>query len=264
MPGIAEVAAAINEMAPFDTAEEWDNSGILVDCGCSAEAMMVTLDITPEVVTEAESAGCGLIVSHHPVIFHPMRRIEENDVPFMLVRKGISAICAHTNLDAAGGGVNDVLAGMFGIEKAQPFAGLGRVGPLAEPMAAAALARTCAAALGTAVRVVDAGRRVNRLAVVGGSGGSLLHEAMAAGADCLLTGEAKHDEALDALRCGVSLIAAGHFATEFPVVPVLARYLSRRFPEAKVLVTRTARDPFITLLPEKNGDKSLIQWDSKI
>jgi dinuclear metal center YbgI/SA1388 family protein len=242
-------------MAPFETAEEWDNSGILVNCGGEVSALLVTLDITADVVGEAQEQGCQLIVAHHPVIFHPMRSIAKGDIVYRLVRRGISAICAHTNLDAAPGGVNDILAAIFGVEAAVPFASVGRVGRLRTPVSATQLARSCADRFGATVRFADAGRPVHTLAVLGGSGGGLLEAALAAGADCILTGEADHHDALDAVQAGISLIAAGHFSTEFPVVPVLADRLARLFPSVRVQVSRKSRDPFTTFTPAASPGK---------
>ncbi len=247
MPRVEEVAAFIEQLAPPQLAEEWDNVGTLVDCGGEVSAVLVALDITDEVVSEAEALSCQLIVAHHPVIFRPLRRIVRGEVPYKLVRKGISAICAHTNLDAATGGVSDILGAIFGLTEPEAFAGSGRCGLLREDTTAAALAARCAERFGAPVRLADAGRPVRRLAVIGGSGGGLLDEALAAGADCLLTGEADHHDAIDARQAGLSLIAAGHFATEYPVVPVLADRLEKRFPEMKVHTSRRGRDPFAYL-----------------
>ena len=94
------------------------------------------------------------------------------------------------------------------------------------------------------VKYTDSGRPVRRLAVISGAGGSLFEEAIAMGADCLLTGEANHHQALDAVRLGMSVIAAGHFATEWPVVPVLAEKLRAAFPGVQVRTSTAAQDPF--------------------
>ncbi len=246
---VKEIAAAVDGIAPAALAAEWDNTGALVDCGGDISHVLVSLDITDEVVNEAEAAGCQLILAHHPVIFRPIKRIATGDVVFRMVKKSISAICAHTNLDAAPGGVNDILAGIFGITDPQPFAGLGRVGPLRTPATAEEIAAKCAAKFGAHVKLADAGRTVQRLAVVGGSGGGLLEAALAAGADAILTGEADHHDALDCLAEGVSLIVAGHFHTEFPVVPVLASWLGKQFPQLRVSVSRRNRDPFKHVAP---------------
>ena len=96
--------------------------GLLVDAGRPVTSIMTALDITADVVRDAAESGCELIVSHHPVIFDPLRRVTAEDVPAMLLQNGISAICMHTNLDAAPGGVNDVLADLLRIENRRDFA----------------------------------------------------------------------------------------------------------------------------------------------
>ena len=258
MMTVQDVYACLQQMAPLELAESWDNPGLLVDCGGSVSRVLVTLDITPEVVEEAARKGCQLIVAHHPVIFAPLKRLDQRDVAFLLVQKGISAICMHTNLDAAQGGVNEVLAGIFGMREMEVFAeGCGRVGsiapitvPLLAQKARQELAARCNLPLqGPAVQVkyADTGRPVKRLAVISGAGGSLFEEALAQGADCLLTGEANHHHALDARRLGLSLIAAGHYATEFPVTAAVAEKLRRAFPAVEALISEAARDPYTYL-----------------
>ena len=216
MAEIQAIYQAMARMAPPELAESWDNVGLLVDCGRPATRALTALDITPEVVEEARQLGCGVIVAHHPVIFSPLKRLDCRDVAFLLVQAGISAICMHTNLDAAEGGVNEVLAEILGIRDPVPFAGgCGRVGeldavsPLTVPelarLAQKELAARCVPPLeGPAVQVkyTDNGRPVRRLAVISGSGGSMFEEALVAGADCLLTGEANHHAACDARRLG--------------------------------------------------------------
>ena len=143
-----DIYAEMQRYAPLELAESWDNPGLLVDCGRGVSRVLVTLDITPEVVEEAAAGGCELIVSHHPVIFSPLKKLTPRDVPFQLMQKGISAICMHTNLDAAEGGVNEVLAGIFGMRDWEVFAdGCGRVGEV-EPITVPELARKAQAVLG--------------------------------------------------------------------------------------------------------------------
>ena len=253
MTTVQQLYEAMQALAPLELAESWDNPGLLVDCGGEVTWVLVTLDITPEVVAEAAAKHCEAIVAHHPVIFDPLKRLCPADVPYQLVRAGISAICMHTNLDAAEGGVNDVLADLFGIRQRTAFAdGCGRVGdidPITVPELAA-LAQLCNAPnTGAAVQVkfADTGKPVKRLAVISGAGGSLFAEAIAEGADCLLTGEANHHHALDAKRLGLSLIAAGHYATEFPVTAAVAAALRAALPEVEVLVSTENRDPYTYL-----------------
>ena len=258
MTTIDSIYQEMQHIAPLALAESWDNPGLLVDCGGGASRILVTLDITPEVVEEAARKGCQLIVSHHPVIFSPLKKLGGQDVAFQLVKNGISAICMHTNLDAAEGGVNEVLAGFFGMREMEVFAeGCGRVGsidPITVPelakKAQQALASRCNQPLdGPAVQVkfADTGKTVQRLAIISGAGGSLFEDALTQGADCLLTGEANHHHAIDAKRLGLSLIAAGHYATEFPVTAAVAEKLRGAFPALEVLVSEDARDPYTYL-----------------
>lgn len=258
MTTVQQVYEAMQQLAPLELAESWDNPGLLVDCGGPVHKVLVTLDITPEVVAEAAEMHCEVIAAHHPVIFSPLKRLGTQDVPYQLVRAGISAVCMHTNLDAAEGGVNDVLADLFGMKDRTPFAGgCGRVGEI-EPIPVPELARKAQRVLATRcnapksgpavqVKFADTGKPVHRLAVISGAGGSLFEDAMAQGADCLLTGEANHHHACDAKRLGLSLIAAGHYATEFPVTAAVAEKLRAALPDVEVLVSKANKDPYTYL-----------------
>ena len=258
MATVQKIYEEMQRMAPLELAESWDNPGLLVDCGGEVSRVLVALDVTAETLAEAEQNGCQLIVTHHPVIFHPLKKLSPADLPFQLVQKGISAICMHTNLDAAEGGVNEVLAGIFDMKNMETFAeGCGRVGSI-EPITVPELAKKAQKELasrcnqpfnGPAVQVkfADTGKTVRRLAVISGAGGSLFEDAIAQGADCLLTGEANHHHAIDAKRLGLSLIAAGHYATEFPVTAAVSEKLRTAFPELEILVSEDARDPYTYL-----------------
>lgn len=240
---LQQICRFMEQWAPPALAEEWDNPGLLVDAGSLVRRVLVTLDITPAVVEEAHRLGCQLVVSHHPVIFKPVRRLQSTDAAFLLARYGISALCAHTNLDAAEGGVNDVLAGLLKLEDVQPLEGLGRVGDR-DSISPAQLAEQVGKLLNAPVLLADAGLPITRVAVVGGSGGEFFEAAARAGAQCLVTGEASHHHGLDALEQGVSVIVAGHFATEWPIVPEMARRLRQAFGELEVLVSGSNRPPF--------------------
>ncbi|MDO5602728.1 MAG: Nif3-like dinuclear metal center hexameric protein [Oscillospiraceae bacterium] len=246
MPKIPEIYTFLKQLAPLELAEEWDNPGLLIDCGGDVTSVLCALDITADVVREAETLGCQLIVSHHPVIFTPLKSLRRGDVPFLMVKKNISGICMHTNLDAAEGGVNDLLARLFGLTEIEKFEGLGRIGKLKEPVSAAELAEKCRAAFKAPVKYVEAKRPVRTLAIVGGAG-DMAAEAAAAGADCLLTGEGKHHAAIDAAQLGIGLIAAGHFATEFPIIPYLADRLAKAFSGLRVVISRKGTDPYTYL-----------------
>nr|WP_317398754.1 Nif3-like dinuclear metal center hexameric protein [uncultured Gemmiger sp.] len=245
---VQQVLQILKEFAPPELACSWDNVGLLVDAGRPVNAVAVALDITADVVKEAAESGCDLIVSHHPVIFNPIKRMAADDVPALLIKNGISAICMHTNLDATAGGVNDTLAGILGMTDTQSFAeGCGRIGNV-KPTTAAALAKLCAERLGAHPQFVETDRPVTRLAEVSGGGGSYLQEAIDLGADCFVTGEAAHHIALLAHQKGVGLVVAGHWATEHPVTRVLAEHLAANLPdEVRITLTLSDTDPFTYL-----------------
>ena len=250
MTTVQQLYEAMQALAPLELAESWDNPGLLVDCAGEVTRVLVTLDITPEVVAEAAAKHCEAIVAHHPVIFDPLKKLGLQDVPFQLVRAGISAICMHTNLDAAPGGVNDTLADLLGMQREgrRNFAeDCGRIGPV-EPTTVQQLARFCADTLHSGVRYVDCGRPITCLAEVSGAGGSYLQEAIDAGADCLVTGEAAHHIALLAKQKGVGLVVSGHWGTEHGIADVLAAHIASNFPALTVRHAAADRDPYSYLL----------------
>lgn len=246
MTTVQQLYEAMQRIAPLELAESWDNPGLLVDCAGEVTRVLVTLDITPEVVAEAAAKHCEAIVAHHPVIFDPLKKLGPQDVPFQLVRAGISAICMHTNLDAAPGGVNDVLADLLRIENRRDFAdNCGRIGTLNVPTTAQQLAETCSRMLHTHSKFVEADHPVEKLAEVSGAGGSYLQQAIDEGADCLVTGEAAHHIAILAKQKGVGLVVAGHWGTEHPVVFALADALTERLPkEVTVAPSLADVDPY--------------------
>ena len=231
-----DIYAEMQCYAPLELAESWDNPGLLVDCGREVSRVLVTLDITPEVVEEAAAGGCELIVSHHPVIFSPLKKLIPRDISFQLVQKGISAICMHTNLDAAAGGVNEVLAQKLGLSDLKMLTEekIGRIGtlkceiPLVEFTHSVIELLRC-----NGLRYVDAGRPVHRVAVGGGACGCYIPQAIAAGCDTFVTSDLKYNDFLDTE--GLNLIDAGHFPTENVVCPALRDRLAEAFPAVDVL-----------------------------
>lgn len=246
---VQEILQELKAFAPPELACSWDNVGLLVDAGRPVDKVLTALDITAAVVEEAAREGCQLIVSHHPVIFDPMKRITAEDIPALLLKNGISGICMHTNLDAAPGGVNDTLADLLGIarESRRNFADdCGRIGAVA-PTTTAVLASFCAETLHSGVKYVDSGKPVTCLAEVSGAGGSYLQQAIDEGADCLVTGEAAHHIALLAKQKGVGLVVAGHWGTEQGIADVLAARLHTAFPQLEVRHAAADTDPYTYL-----------------
>ena len=262
MASVREIYQYLDGRAPFALQMEFDNAGFLVGRGDrQVTKLLVSLDITEEVAAEAVELGCQLIVSHHPVIFHPAKSVTDSDPTgrtlLALAEHGVAAICAHTNLDAVAGGVNDALAQRLDLtglellsqdgvdESGRPY-GIGRVGTASGvPMYAPAFAAFVKERLGAnGVRFVDARRPVRRVAVGGGACADMMRDALALGCDTFVTADVKYNGFLDAKALGLNLIDAGHYPTEQVVVPVLAKWLSDGFPKVEVLTTQRHKEAF--------------------
>ena len=253
MPTAAELEQSLFALAPREGAAEWDNVGLLVgDPARSVSKILVALDITQAVAEEAVALGCDAIVAHHPVMncrWLPVQTLRQDDpqgrLLRLLVTTDMAAVCMHTNLDTAVGGVNDALAEALELIDPGPLCadGLGRVGSLKEPMELGDFAAFVREKLGcSALRYADAGRKVYRVAVGGGACGDLEQAAIAAGCDTFVTSDIKYHQFLDAPGHGINLIDAGHFPTENPVCEKLIDYLKAQFPEVTVLKSAIHRE----------------------
>lgn len=227
---VQQVYDFINGIAPFETQVEYDNSGLLVGHPAQeVHAIQMALDVTDHVIDEAIAHGADLIVTHHPLMFSPIKRLVETDhqsaMLCRLIRHGISLIAAHTNLDQAANGCNDVLAERIGLTDITGE-GFVRVGNLPQPMTAQDFAAQVSRALGDTVRIMgNPEASVRRVGVCSGAGADEWHTAAQLGADAFLTGEAKHHIALAAVANGVVLFEAGHRATEEPAIFALGSAL---------------------------------------
>ena len=233
-PTVKNIYDFIDSIAPFERQCNWDNSGLLIGNPCREISKIgVVLDITADAVKYAAERGIELIVSHHPVIFRPVKSFLDGDVSYMLAANGISAICAHTSLDCANGGVNDVLAETLGFKNPVPLSDSGETAMIRKVVIdeteADALAMLVADRLSTGVQLADCGKTIDTVALCGGAGGDFIHAVAESGCDAFITGEAKHHEFFAAYELGVTLIAAGHFETENPVVSVLAEKIKENF-----------------------------------
>lgn len=252
MATVMDVYRFLDGKAPFSTQMSFDNAGFLVGRGDKeVHTILVALDITETVVEEAAQAGAELIVSHHPVIFLPAKHITDQDPSgrklLALLEHNIAAICAHTNLDIAPGGVNDALAQALGLEQLGPFSedGLGRTGIVSGTLSAEAFAAQVKERLGAnGVRFVDGGRPVCKVAVGGGACGDMGPAAIACGCDTFVTSDVKYHEFQEAEALGLNLIDAGHYPTENVVCPVLADWLREEFPDVRVLLSHRHHEVF--------------------
>ena len=227
---VQQVYDFINERAPFETQLAFDNSGLLVGHPDNeVTGVHFALDVTNHVIDEAIANGANLIVTHHPMMFSAIKRLVETGhearLLCRLIRAGISLISAHTNLDQAPGGCNDVLAQTIGLTDIEGE-GFVRVGALPHPMTAVELAAHIGEKLGDVVRVMgDLAAVITRVGMCSGSGADEWPAAAAMGAQAFLTGEVKHHIALEASDAGVVMLEAGHHATEEPGIFALAKAL---------------------------------------
>ena len=247
MATVADILQFVETLAPRELKMDWDNVGLL--CGSKhteVTRVLVALDPFAGVCKEAADFGAQLIVTHHPLIFQaPAAITDETSVGrsiMFLCRHGISAINAHTNLDCAEGGVNDVLAASLGLANVTPIGDLLRMGEVNEQALPEFLTSVKNRLGCDGLRYVDGDKRVHKVAVGGGSCAGGMMEAIDAGCDTFVTADVKYNQFWDAQDLGLNLIDAGHFHTENPVVAVLAEKIAAAFPEIEVKISETHTD----------------------
>lgn len=223
------------ERIPKELSCEWDNDGIMCASDYSAEVnnILITLDVTEEIVDYAIGRNFDLIISHHPLVFRPIDRLtEENHVArklIKLVSNNVAVFSFHTRADRVEGGVNDLLARAIGLTGTEPFGedGLGRIGELPEEKTLEEFADAVKLRLeADAVRVADAYNPVKRVALVGGDGKDFVKDAILAGADTYLSGRIGYNVMEEASDMGINLVEAGHYFTEFPVTSFFSSLVS--------------------------------------
>jgi len=242
IPKLKDIIDILEKIVPSLMAEEWDNPGLQIgNSSQEIKKILISLDPTIKALKKASDRNAQLLLTHHPLIFKPLSCLNQNEYPgdviFEAFRKGISIFAAHTNLDVMRGGINDILANLFGLQDIQVLqkkenvamngAGLGRIGDLLEPMGLATMIETVKAVLGTnKVKVVgNKNIKIKRVAVVGGSGGGMISLASKKGADLFISGDITHHEALEAESLGMALIDGGHFHTEKAALTLFANRL---------------------------------------
>ena len=259
MATVNDILQFMESLAPAATKMDWDNVGLL--CGRKereVHKILVALDPFRNVIQEAIDTGADLIVTHHPLIFrNPLMAVNEETEAgrcvLTLLEHGIAAINAHTNLDVAPGGINDVLAAVLGLSQVEvlnpegvtaagePY-GLLRAGMVEEQPLSNFLAHVKARLGCPGLRYVDGGRPVRKVAVGGGACADGMFDALAAGCDTFVTSDIRYNQFWTAQELGLNLIDAGHFHTENPTMPVLAGLLQETFPEITVALSETHHD----------------------
>lgn len=240
MTKVKDIFNELCSYAPLELQMGFDNSGFLFGREEAAVSKaLLSLDVTPAVVDEAAELGAELIISHHPLIFSPLKSVTDEKL-LKLAANNISVISMHTNLDIAQGGVNDVLMGALGasVDAALDQDDCGRIGSLPVAMSMEEFLGLCKTVLKSkGLRYYDSGRPVEKLAVMGGSGGDSVETAFRLGCDTYLTADIKYHQFLQAAELGINLIDGDHFCTENLVMPVLAERLAGCFKELSFIVS---------------------------
>ncbi len=265
MTTVADVIGQLEAMAPPALAEQWDNCGLQVgDRSRPVRRIWVALDPLPEVVEAACQDGIDLLVTHHPLIFRPLARVDvatpTGRIIASALASGLAIYAAHTSYDSAVDGLNDVLAHCLGVkvrgvlaastnpDAAVPLAGLGRIGTLERPMRLEALAVAAGRnlALDTVQMVGDPGTEVCEVALCSGSGGRLVGDFLSSSAQVYITGEIRYHQARDIAAAGRAAVDIGHFGSERIMIQDVVQRLTRALAGREVTVTacRLETDPF--------------------
>ncbi|MDB5390509.1 MAG: NGG1p interacting factor 3 protein [Planctomycetaceae bacterium] len=265
MPTIADISRFLGDFAPLPLAEPWDNVGLLVGHSSRQVNRIVTcLTITPDVATEAIELGAELIVSHHPVLFKPVQKLVSTDAQaamlLQLIEAGVAIYSPHTAFDSALGGINQQLAVLFSLEDIQPLRIKATAGPGERPGEAAGAGRHGKLSVTRTLTelceltkiklrirqlqfVGEPQRKIQRLAIACGAAAEFIPDAIFAGCEALIVGEARFHDCLRARDSGLALILPGHYATERPAVEAVAKLLQATFPETVVTASLVESDP---------------------
>jgi dinuclear metal center YbgI/SA1388 family protein len=263
---LADILSVLERMAPPSLAEAWDNVGLQIgDPHQRVDSVWVALDPGPEVVAAACRCRADLLITHHPLFFRPIQRIEINTpigtVVEQAVRHRLAIYCMHTNLDAAADGLNDLLARRLGLRRLRPLRppvditgqrhpGIGRIGTLVRATRLSDLAQLVKQRLGAgAVRMAgDPALRVKHVALVAGSGGSAVGEFLRAEADAFISGDLRYHEVRDIEYARRGVVDVGHFHSEHLMADAIAQRLRRAFgprrPPVRVQACSLEKDPF--------------------
>lgn len=255
MTTVQEIYETIDAFAPFASQESWDNSGLLAGAGTQpAEKILTTLDISQGVIAEAAAQGVQLIVSHHPVIFSPLKALPVQHPVYQLAAHQIAAICVHTPLDMAPEGLNayahTLLRERLSLEGRTDVLepcwkdgrGFGWTDTSTRAWTSQALAQQLQSVFGGAVRYSAKETPIRKIAYCSGSAASMLELAAAQGCDALITGDIKHDRWYAAEFSDVALFDCGHYGTERFAAEILAAHIRAAHPEVTV-IAQAGADP---------------------
>jgi len=246
---VSDVICAIEKTAPLHLQEDFDNSGLQVGFpDAEISKVLVSLDVTEDVITDAIALGCGMIVSHHPLLYHPLKQVScasyQQRCVVDALANGIAIYSAHTSLDNAKGGVNYRIASMLGIEDLswlQPrpdgAGGSGVVGMLPEAIPDYDFLRLLKSVFAVEClhHTAPCGKQIRKVALCGGSGAFLMHDAMRMKADAFITGELHYHDYFES--DGMLLAALGHYQSEICTVGLLKDIIAATLPDLELFST---------------------------
>lgn len=247
---LSEIISAIEETAPLSLQEDWDNAGLCIGSPDAEITGAVTaLDCTPELMAEAVEKGANLIITHHPLVFGGIKKITDGDpVSDMIVyaiRNGLNVYSAHTNMDKARGGVSWLMAERLGLEECRPLdeGGLGIIGHTAKEYSPQEFTRLLKERFGTpTVRISGTeGIRINRVALCGGSGASLIGKAVSEGADIYVSGDISYHHFFT--RKGFMIADIGHYESEMGIVDLFISIVRKNFPNFAIWKSEKSNNP---------------------
>ncbi len=253
MTTVRDIYNYIDSFAPYRTQDSWDNSGLLVGDGDEVVTRaLCALDASIPAIMEAEKLGCELILTHHPVIFDPLKSLDSTVPAALLFRMGIACISSHTNLDSAEYGISDMMIDKLGlknlhkmvdINRADPVTGravgYGAVGETEKEMTPEELAGLCKERFNCiAIKYVAGSRNIKTVGMISGAGGSYVTDAFRLGCDAYVSGDVKQQDFIEAERLGITLIDAGHFETETIAMEYFKEKLGEKFPEIEFVVSK--------------------------
>ena len=245
---VKELYEYLDAKIPRSLSCEWDNDGLMC---CpkpqrGVKKILVSLDVSEEIVDEAIKGGYDVILSHHPLVFRPIKSLTcDGGISrklIKLVENGIAVMSFHTRFDALDGGVNDVLTELLGLENVTAFGEseetMGRIGDVKETCLEAFAAKV-KTVLGSPAVLYNGDRPVRKVAVLGGNGDGFVDAAIAAGADTYVSGRIGYHMMADAKENGINLIEAGHYFTEAPSLKRLAEIAKKANPQADISVVNS-------------------------
>lgn len=255
---VKEIAKAIEDFAPLSLKEDWDNPGLQVgDDEMEVTAVLLCLDVTEDILQEARKRDCNMIVSHHPLIFSGLKRLTGatpiERIAAAAVRDNISIYSAHTNLDSAFEGVSYEMAHMLGMKDCRPLErntggdgtqGLGVVGSVAPTPKLEFLRKVKETFEVKDLRysAQTPGIVVRKVALCGGSGGSLIKNAIRSGADVYICGDLKYHD-FTSYGSDILLADIGHFESELCSRKILSRAIRSVYPNCVIYFSECEKSP---------------------